>query len=140
MLRQRRLGFDGGEIEPTDFTLFEQVQPNPVDDARLVDTDFKRGYGRRTVHKVNSANISRSQQVKASNSITWNAIKIVFASFQRKAYHFNELLLTARQVFAQAEQSHAMFAERIHSDCDGSAIGPKRLVALELDRALISVT
>jgi hypothetical protein len=110
-----------------------------MNDARFINADLKVGNRRRPIHEVNAAGVSRPQYVKASNAVARNAVETIVSALQWKAYHFDELLLAAGQMLTQAQQSNAMFAKRIHTDGHWPTIGPERLVALELNFAMVSI-
>ena len=97
----RRIHFDGSEIEPEDFTIIDGIQADPMNDARVILPEFESSDGWSSIHEVDSAHLSGPKQVKPANPITRDSVQIVLAARQGQADELDLLLVAACQMFTQ---------------------------------------
>src|SRR5262249_7074858 len=110
-----------------------------IENAGFVLADFEDGLGRRAVEKMDAAQGPFALHEEAAHAMAREARQVILASRKWKAEKFDEAFAAAGEMTAQSEQALAVLAKCVESNCDGAAIGPQHLVALEEDVALVTI-
>src|SRR3989442_11933233 len=109
-------------------------------DERLIPAQDKDGGGGSAIEKMNAADHSLALDEKAADAMARQPRQIVFPALERHAGELNLALEAPLKVFTQPQKTLSVPAKSIQPDRHPATIGPKHLVAFEMNGLSVAIT